>query len=315
MPCNDRSDSDCLDSLQTGERYGREAGNPVLQRRHAVSGLSRARGHRGPRGDRRARALRQDRASSPTTRASCRRRAAARRSPTSTATRASCMYRGYPIEQLAETLHLPRSRLPDPERRAPEQAAARRVRRHRDAPHDGARAALALLLGLPPRRAPDGGAVRRDRRAVGVLSRLDRHQRSAQPRDLGVPADREAADDHGDDLQVQRRPAVHVSEEHALVRRELPLHDVRHAVRGVEAEPRADARDGAHPDPARRPRAERVDLDGAARGLDRREPVRLHRGGCREPVGPGARRRERGGAEDARRRSATRRTSRRSSSA
>ena len=102
-------------------------------------------------------------------------------------------------------LHLPRSRVPDPERRAAEQAAARRVRRHRDASHDGARAALALLPRVPPRCAPDGGAVRRGRRAVRVLPRLDRHQRSAQPRDLGVPPDREAADDHGDDLQVQRR--------------------------------------------------------------------------------------------------------------
>ena len=41
-------------------------------------------------------------AGSPTTRASCRPRAAARRSPTSTATRAILLYRGYPIEQLAE---------------------------------------------------------------------------------------------------------------------------------------------------------------------------------------------------------------------
>jgi citrate synthase len=39
---------------------------------------------------------------SPTTPATCRRRAAGQRSPSSTVTRASCLYRGYPIEQLAE---------------------------------------------------------------------------------------------------------------------------------------------------------------------------------------------------------------------
>ena len=265
-------------AYETGERYGREAGNPVLQRRHAVGGLSRARRHDRPRGHRRAGALRQDRqvhlrpglhvdGELPLEDHLHRWRR-----------RHSDVSRLSDRASSPRTCTLPRSLLPHPERGAPEQGAARRVRRHRDAPHDGPRAALALLHGLSARRAPDGGAVRRGRRAVGVLSRLDRHQRSAQPRDLRVPPDREAADDHGDDLQVQRRPAVHVSEELALLRRELPVHDVRHAVRGVEAEPGADARDGAHPDPARRPRAERLDLDGAPRRLDRRQPVRVHRG-------------------------------------
>ena len=54
-------------------------------------------------------------------------------------------------------LRLPRGLLPAAERRAAEQGAEGRVRRHRHAPHDGARAAGALLHGLPPRRAPDGG--------------------------------------------------------------------------------------------------------------------------------------------------------------
>jgi citrate synthase len=51
--------------------------------------------------------------------------------------------------------------------------------------------------------------------------------------------------------------------------------------------------------PARRPRAERLDLHRAARRLVRRQPLRLHRGRRRLPVGAGARRRERGGAQDA----------------
>ena len=45
--------------------------------------------------------------------------------------------------------------------------------------------------------------------------------------------------------------------------RKFPAHDLRRAVRGVRAEPGAQPRDGPHPDPARRPRAERLDLDRA----------------------------------------------------
>jgi citrate synthase len=67
-----------------------------------------------------------------------------------------------------------------------------------------------------------------------------------------------------------------------------------------KVERRAGARDGPHLHPARRPRAERLDLDGAAVGLLGRQPVRLHRRRHRLPVGPGARRRERGLPRDAR---------------
>ena len=83
---------------------------------------------------------------------------------------------------------------------------------------------------------------------------------------------------------------------------------------GIQGQPGAGAGDGPHPDPARRPRAERLDQHGAAGRLDRRQPVRLHRRRHRQPVGPGAWRRQRGGAEDARPRSGTWTTSRTSSS-
>ena len=59
------------------------------------------------------------------------------------------------------------------------------------------------------------------------------------------------------------------------------------------------ARARPHPDPARRPRAERLHLHRAARRLLRRQPVRLHRRRHRLPVGPRARRRQRGRAQDA----------------
>ena len=50
---------------------------------------------------------------------------------------------------------------------------------------------------------------------------------------------------------------------------ELHAHDVRHAVRRLRAQRSAGARDGPHLHPARRPRAERLDVD--------RAPVRLAR--------------------------------------
>ena len=110
-------------------------------------------------------------------------------------------------------------------------------------------------------------------------------------------------------LQILDRPAVHVSAQRPRLCRELPVHDVRGAGRGLQGQPGAGAGDGPHPDPARRPRAERLDQHGAAGGIDRRQPVRLHRRRHRQPVGPGAWRRQRGGAEDAGRDRACRATS------
>ena len=118
------------------------------------------------------------------------------------------LYRGYPIEQLAAKRRLPRNLLSAAEGRTAERTAEARIRRHRHEPHDGARADALLLPWLPSRRAPDGGSGRRGRRAVGVLSRLARHQRSASPRSVGDPHDRQAADAGGDGVQVQHRPAV-----------------------------------------------------------------------------------------------------------
>ena len=209
------------------------------------------------------------------------------------------LYRGYPIEQLAAALRLPRGLLPPAVRRAAQSQAEGRVRRHRHAPHHGARAAGAPVPGIPARRASDGGDGRRGRRAVGLLPRRARHQRPAPPRDLGVPPDRQDADHRRHVLQVLDRPAVHVPEERPVLQRELHAHDVRRADRGVQGQRRAGARDGPHLHPARRPRAERLDLDGAAVRLLRRQPVRLHRRRHRLAVGPGARRRQRGLPADA----------------
>ena len=75
---------------------------------------------------------------------------------------------------------------------------------------------------------------------------------------------------------------------------ELHADDVRHAVRGLQGQRRAGARDRPHLHPARRPRAERVDVDGAPVRVVGHQPVRGDRRRRGLPVGPGARRRQRG---------------------
>ena len=160
-----------------------------------------------------------------------------------------------------------------------------RFRPPRDAPHDGARADVAVLPGLPPRRASDVGDGRLRRRARRVLSRFHRHQRPLAARDRLDPHDRQSADAGGDGLQIFDRPAVRLSEELARLRQQFPAHVLCRAVRGIRGQSGAGARARPHLHPARRSRAERLDLDGAARRLLRRQPVRLHRRRHRLPLG------------------------------
>ena len=69
--------------------------------------------------------------------------------------------------------------------------------------------------------------------------------------------------------------------------------------RGLQGQSGAGARHGPHFHPACRSRAECFDLDRAARGLVGRQSVRLYRGRHRLLVGARAWRRQRGGAENA----------------
>ena len=57
-------------------------------------------------------------------------------------------------------------------------------------------------------------------------------------------------------------------------------------VRGLPGQPGARARDGPHLHPARRPRAERLDLDRASVRFVGHQPVRCHRRRRGLPVGP-----------------------------
>ena len=210
-------------------------------------------------------------------------------------------YRGYPIEQLGATGRLPRDLLPVVVRRIADQVPEGRLRLSRHAPQHGARADGAVLPGLPPRRASDGGHGCLGRRDGGVLPRLHRHQRSDPADGRFDPDDRQGADAGGDGLQIFGRPALRVSEELALLCRELPADVLRDAVRGLRRQSGAGAGAGQDLHPARRSRAERLDLDGPHRRLLGRQPVRLYRGGHRLPVGSGAWRRQRSRIGDARR--------------
>ena len=89
------------------------------------------------------------------------------------------LYRGYPIEELAEHSDFMEVSLSPALWRAADRRAEGEIRARHHPPHHGARAAHRVLSRLPPRRASDGGDVRRGRRALGLLSRFDRHLRSA----------------------------------------------------------------------------------------------------------------------------------------
>ena len=117
-------------------------------------------------------------------------------------------YRGYPIEQLAESSSfletsylLIYGELPTPAQLADFDA---RIRRHTLLHED----LKGVLPGLPPRRAPDAGAVLRRLGAVHLLPGQPRPLQRRAGRDLDRPADGQAADDRRLRLQEERRPAV-----------------------------------------------------------------------------------------------------------
>ena len=87
-------------------------------------------------------------------------------------------YGGYPIEQLAGALDVPRGRLSAVERRAAEQAAARHVGRRRHASHLHPREhAQAVRRRLPLRRPSDGDVHLCRRGPRHLLRRLQGHRR------------------------------------------------------------------------------------------------------------------------------------------
>ena len=200
-----------------------------------------------------------------------------------------------PDRAAGRALDLPRGRLPAHLGRAADPRAARPVHHRGHASHPDPGGDAPLLRLLPDRCAPDGGARLGRRRHEHLLPRQPEHLRRRCGRGHHQPADRQASDAGGVVVQDGDRPALRLPAQRPRLLGQPAAHDVRRAVRGVRRRPGGGrcARPASHP--ARRPRAERVDLDRAPGGEHPRQPVRQHQRRYQRPVGTAARRRERGG--------------------
>ena len=149
------------------------------------------------------------------------------------------LYRGYPIEQLAEhgdfleTCYLLLyGELPTPAQKADFDY---RVTRHTMVHEQMSRFFQGFRRDAHPMAVMGG--------CVGALSAFyhdfDRHFRSASAHDRLDPHDRENADDRGDGLQIFDRPAVRLSEERPRLCRQLPAHVLRGAGRGIQGRTRS----------------------------------------------------------------------------
>ena len=105
-------------------------------------------------------------------------------------------------------------------------------------------------------------------------------------------------------LQVFDRPAVRLSAQRPRLRGELPAHVLCRAGRAIPCRSDPRPRDGPDLHPACRSRAERLDLDRASGLVLGGQPLRLHRGRHRLPLGARPWRREPGLPRDAQARSA-----------
>ena len=194
---------------------------------------------------------------------------------------------------------VPRDRVPADLRFPPDRGAAQRVQRPDPQAHAAQGRREALLRRLPAGRAPDGDRRVGGQRARDLLPVEREPARSRARPPVDCPAAREAADGRGVRLQEVDRPAVPLPGQLARPDRELPPDDVCGSVGALPGEPDGRARVEAAVDPARRPRAELLDVDRPPRRLLRRQHLRVDRGGRRRVVGPAPRRRQRGRHPDA----------------
>ena len=194
---------------------------------------------------------------------------------------------------------VPRGRLPARLRAAADRVAARALELRRHPPHLRPRGHALPVPGLPPRRPSDGDPARRGRRDVDVLPG---RQGDRQPRGAlhgGDPADREDADAGRLLVPPQPRAAVRLSRQRPLLHRQLPGHDAEDDRDQVRARPAAREGPRRPLHPPCRSRAELLDGGRACRGLLPGRSVLGGRGRRRRPLRAAARRRQRGGAEDA----------------
>ena len=208
-------------------------------------------------------------------------------------------YRGYPIEQLAEQGNyletaylLLNGELPT---KSQYEAWAERVTTHTFV-HENVKE---LMVGFRYDAHPMGMLASMTA-ALSTFYPTSKHVRdAARARTPRQPADREDPDARGLRLPPLDGAAVRVPGQRAQLRRQLPADDVQDQRAQVQGEPGARARARRAVHPARRPRAELLDLGDAADRLLGGRPVL--RGGRRDrrALRPAARRGQRGRAADA----------------
>ena len=194
------------------------------------------------------------------------------RSPSSTATRASCATAATRSSSSRRTA--PTSRWPGCSSTAScRPPTSSPVRRADPPPHAAARRPQALLLALPhtahPMSVLSSARSRRCRPTTRTrpTSNNPEHVELTTIRMLAkLPGDRRIR------AQEEHRAGVPLPRQLAELRRQLPQAQLRHPGRAVRGQPGHVPRARAAADPARGPRAERLDLDGAARRLHRRQP-------------------------------------------
>ena len=208
---------------------------------------------------------------------------APRRSPTSTATPASCATAATRSTSWPRGL-VPRGVLPAHLRRAADRGPAGRVHRQAQRAHAAARGPAALLRRVPARRAPDAGAVLGGQRAVHVLPG---QPRPVRPEQVEISTVRLLAKLPTIASYAYKKsigqPLLYPDNNLGL-RGELPADDVRGAGDRVRGRPGGGQGAGPAVRAARRPRAELLDLGRTAGRFGPRQPVRLglgrHRARC-----------------------------------
>ena len=137
------------------------------------------------------------------------------------------LYRGYPIEQLAEHSDFLETAYLILFGELPTEAQHQQWTRGHHAAHDAAHEHHEADGGVPVRRPPDGHVHQHGRRALDVLSRRQEHllERVAAPADDS--ADRQGADDCRLRLPPLDRPALQPARQRPELHRQLPEHAVQ----------------------------------------------------------------------------------------
>ena len=209
-------------------------------------------------------------------------------------------HRGYSIEQLCERSTFLEVAYLLIFGELPTGAPARPLGLRHHPPHLRPRGPEAVLRGLPLRRPPDGDAALRRRRALDLLPGREADRRPRRALHGGGPADRQGADPRRLLLPAQHGLPLRLPGQRPQLRRELPLDDVQEN-RSQDTSPSRRSRGRSTCSSSSTPTTNRTarPTPSAASAPPTSTPTRRWRPGVAALYGPAARRRQRGGAEDA----------------